>query len=274
MKEQSSNDEQIVLHNILPPEEPEQPEEGFVPYSAEVEKDSYQRSKKKGIVLVILLILIIAFFVFGYVSKNQNFYQRTLRNLQFNYLQGEYADDTMDDDAGDLAKAISARAKGKRIDIQANAYVFDENGILFPTLSVYHYTDTSTKRILEARSGTSDSFLTKSSTIRSDGSITEKKKNNAWNQTYEVSIPNLTEICFGTESHDNFQFKCAAGFSANVNNQNYYCEIWLMENNSTDTTTYTTLYRYYSGERLAGVRVLKDTSTVMEVYDITDYSFN
>ena len=44
-----------------------------------------------------------------------------------------------------------------------------------------------------------------------------------------------------------------------------------MEDSTGSQTVYTTLYRYYSGNRLAGVRILFDYDRIMEVYDIKSY---
>ena len=57
----------------------------------------------------------------------------------------------------------------------------------------------------------------------------------------------------------------------NVDGKNYTCELWLMEDNSGSKTVYTTIYRYYDGSRLAGVRLLFDYDDLMEVYDIKNY---
>ena len=88
------------------------------------------------------------------------------------------------------------------------------------------------------------------------------------------SCGSASRSCFAVENTPNVAYSCYDSYQSVVNGKAYTCEIWLMCKYDSTGEQYNTLYRYYDGGRLAGVRILLGTDELMEVLDIRDYSFS
>ena len=277
MKQDNSplrDEEKIILPTLETPDQPELPEEGFVPYCADAESDGDRRQKRKIRILLVLIILIVCIFVFSIVSTKCNFYQKTVKSLRFDYTAGETTDETPDDDPGRCARAISAQIQEKTVTVHTYTYLFDDQGNLSNNISAYDYEKSASGTNMDIRIGSAKSLVTKKRSLRTGASGIEEQKGKTWEVSPDSRIPNLAEWFFATQSHDKIRFECAGAYETIVGKTNYLCEVWLMEDDSKAEPEYTTLYRYYDGSRLAGVRMLKSSEDVMYVFDITDYSFS
>lgn len=269
-----AENEAVQLHTILPPDEPEQPEEGFVPYCAEATQIGGGRTRIKTVILIILSALFILMLVFILAARHNNFFRKTVNSLSFDYRNGEAADEISSDDPGQYSRRLSEQMNGNQFTADANVYTFDEKGGMFAEISNYNYTKNSAEQILQVRSGTEKSVFTDCLTLRSNGSLTERKKGSNWVQTTDEYIPPLCDYFFETQSHGNILLNCHDAFDTIIGSTNYHCEIWLMQEGTDSNAVYFTLYRYFDGSKLAGVRVLASTDTLMDVYDIQSYSFS
>ena len=256
-----------------PPAEPEQPEPGFVPYCAEAANVKQKRSIKV-ILLVILLILVIIGFCFMLISRKYNFYTETLSSLKFDYRSGEAS--PVQDETGDghLAENLAGQCKNKQLNIKAVEYTFDENRNISKTVTRYDYSYNVNEIVSQAKTGTENWFLTQKQGYRySKANGLETGSGDKWEHADEGYIPALYTYCFQTESNAVESFRWHDTYETELDGSKYTCEIWLLCDNSSGAPNYLTLYRYYSGERLAGVRVLSKTDPIMNVYDIQEYSF-
>ena len=271
MAEDKNDTQQLTV--LLPPDEPEKPEEGFVPYAAEALEAAGKKQKRKVVLLLVLLFLAVAGFVFTFLAKTQNFYQRTLMSLKFNYLEGEIEGDVDEFSEGDLSAALSDQCRGRQIQAEAVLYTFNEEGALLNSLSTYSYSYTPQEQLLNTCSGASGWFSKKKSQMRLTAEngfeIMEK---GAWKQQQEGSMTLLYDFFFETKSDENKQFQFRQSQKAVIEKKPYTLEVWTLCDKSTGKSIYYTLYRYFSGMTLAGVRVLSSEDKLMDVYDIQSYT--
>lgn len=251
---------------ILPPEETEQPEDGFVPYCGSEDAGSRKNPRLFLLIPGILLALAVIFIVVVLVGRNFNFYQKTLQGLKFDYRSGEIVSEGVLPEKGVAAESVAAQIGRKQVTADVAFYLLHEDASVADAVSVYHYVHNVNEDIVSAVSGT------KGWIFSSKTEIHLPLKNGNPPVTEEYRRPLLSELFFGTESHDAYMFSCYDAFYAVVGGQNYVCEIWLMEDDTVETPSYYTLYRYYQDGKLAGVRVLSDADTEMEVYDIQSYT--
>lgn len=257
-----------------PPAEPEQPEAGFVPYCAEAADEKPKRNWKL-VLLIILLILVIIGFCFTLFSRKLNFYSRTLSALNFDYRNGESS--AVQDETGDghYAGNLSQQCKNHQVDLKAVEYTFDESRNISKTLTRYDYSYNVNEVVSEAKIGTANWFLTQKQGYRySKANGLETGNGDKWEPASEGYIPALFTYCFATESNAVESFRWRDTYQTEVNGIQYNCEIWLLCDTGSGSPVYLTLYRYYNGERLAGVRVLSNTDDFMTVYDIQEYTIS
>lgn len=232
---------------------------------------------KKRLVIILVIVLCLLLLVMGYsvAAKHFTLYARTMQQLRFDYRLGEITDAPLDDTTSTMADDIKAQldAASKGIRMQATAMLFNENGTYTPTLTLYDYyhgfdaaaTDTITMQTcVEYWFPTETTHLMQTANeacmVKSDGK---------WVETDELHIPDLYAYCFAASENSNIEHY--ASYYSEVGNVRYLCEIWLMEEESSEGTVYNTIYRYYNGGKLRAVRLLPSYSTDMLVFDITDY---
>ena len=136
----------------------------------------------------------------------------------------------------------------------------------------YVYSHNSSEDTLDIQVGSENALFKKSYSYRRNSSGYQIKTGGEWKSDSEAYIPKLNEYFFGTENHGGMLFECQEASMVSVNGKDYTCELWLMEDNSGSKTVYTTIYRYFNGSRLAGVRILFDFDKLMEVYDVKSYT--
>ena len=257
---------------LPPPPEDEKPEEGFVPYcGSEEAKLDMPKSNKKIIILIILIAAAVILTGISIISRKYNFYQSALSALQFDYRQGEVIYDESIDHPGSLAKALSEQIGNRPVHVDTTMYLFDLKQTLQNIMTEYAYSHSADESILEVRTGSEKSLFMKHFTYRASSMGYQKKSGSSWKDDPDAYVPKLNEYFFGTQDHAGIRYGCEQSSEVNVNGKNYTCELWLMEDNSGSKTVYTTIYRYYDGSRLAGVRLLFDYDELMEVYDIKNY---
>lgn len=260
---------------LISPDSPadESPEEGFIPYCGSEDAKAAERDPKIKIrILVILVAVLILVFVVSLAAKKNNYYHSVLNNLRFDYREGEATFDTVIDSPGSKARALSEQIAGQQIRVNTAMYLFDEQQKLQNIMTEYDYTHNATEDILDVRTGSENALFTKSFAYRRGSTGYQKRSGGVWEDDAEAYVPKLNEYFFGTESHAGMNFACQDSFFVEIGGKNYTCELWLMEDNSGSQTVYTTIYRYYNGSTLEGVRLLFDFDTLMEVYDIKNYT--
>lgn len=261
-----------VYEPILPPPEEEKPEEGFVPYCGSEEAESAERNPNRKLILLLVLIAVFAAVILiSIVARKNNYYHAVLQNLRFDYQEGEAVFDENPESDGSLARALSEEIGNKNLRIDAAMYMFDEKQNLQNIMTEYTYTHNNAEDVLEVKTGSENALFMKSFTYRRDGVGYQKKSGSTWKADPDAYVPKLNEYFFGTENHNGMFFACQQSSKVSVSGRDYTCELWLMEDNSGSQTVYTTIYRYYDGSRLAGVRILFDFDTIMEVYDVKNY---
>ena len=273
MAEEKNDKQQLTI--LLPPDEPEKPEPGFIPYAAEAMEAADKKQKRKIVLLVILLVLAIAGFVFAFLAKTQNFYQRTLSSLKFNYLDGEIEGEVDEFSEGELSVALSDQCRGKQVQAEAVLYTFNEEAALLNSLSTYSYSYTPQEQQLNICSGASGWFSKKKSQMRLTAENGfEMKEKGSWTPQQEGSMPLLYDFFFETKSDENKQFQFRGAEKTFIESKPYTLEVWTLCDKSTGKNVYYTLYRYFAGMSLAGVRVLSSEDKLMDVYDVQSYSIS
>lgn len=265
-------EEQVQLHKILPPEKPEVPEEGFVPYCAAADADT--RTKRKTVILIVLAAVLLLLTLGVFLARRMNFYRKTLNALTFDYRTGEAVNENSANDLGAIAKKISAQMEGKKVHASAVTYSFNVDGGMYTDIASYDYTRNGAESLLDVRTASEKSLFSKKLSLRSTGSAIDRKKGSKWVTAEGEYIPDLYDYFFATEDHGDITLECCDAYETDINSKIYNCEIWLMQQGAAVDANFTTLYRYYDGETLAGVRILYSTDTVMDVYDVKSYEFN
>ncbi len=260
---------------ILEPSDPdEQPEEGFIPYcgseeAAQTEKRLFSVRHIPFFIAGVLALLVLL----NLIGRPFNFYHNMLDGLRFDYTEGEIMDEEPMQKHSSISRSIAETIGNKPVHINACLYVMDEKFQVDSIISEYDYQHETGMDTLISRSGSSGSFFTKTVTYRRDGSGTKKKSGSDWKADPNAFVPNLYEFFFGTEDHGAYEFSLYEIHGADVKGMRYTCEIWLMSQTVGSEMLYYTLYRYFDGNQLAGVRVLCDIDTTIEIYDVKSYSF-
>ncbi|GEM_PF-7119672 len=235
--------------------EPEEPEEGFVPYCGSDEQKAEQKASRKSKIkmwiFVILLILVIAGFILIFIGRRYNLYSETINSLKFDYRTGEA--DVPDESLtkGSCAKVLRDQIGDKSVSVDAAMYLFDDQTQLSDTVSVYSYVHTKNSNSAVVKTGSLNWFMTKKQSLES---------------------PLLFELLFDTVNYDMLKASCYDTYRAEVSGRQYICEVWLICDLTGDEPVYYTVYRYYDEGRLAGVRVLSDQDEMMQVFDIRSYT--
>lgn len=228
--------------------------------------------RKKKLLLTILVILgtfLVLLFGFILVSRYASLYARTVRNLGFDYRQGEQSSDSLLSNDTSVAVEIASQLQGESVSIDAVTMLFDENGGYTPTLTLYDYHRNDAESTLMMKTCAAFWLPVESTELKQTGDVCYTKSGGDWVQDDSLQIPDLYAYCFSVDEDDGFSLY--QRYSSTVDDDVYLCELWLMEDRSGDETIYNTLYRYYDGDTLCGVRLLPSYSTDMLVFDIREY---
>ena len=271
--------EQLTGHFILPepptpPETPVQPEEGFVPYCGE-QAGKQSRSFVKFTVLLILGLLVAAGVIVIIFGRTFNFYQTVIGSLSFDYRDGEMAGDPIEDEYESYAALLADQCRGKQLNATIVHYQFDDQRNLDSVVTKYEYAYNVNEVRADIKRGTAKWYGAKEQTVRrTNVNGYEILKGNEWQSTPDAYIPPLYTYLFEVGETESRKFDWYASLDSVVNGKLYTCEIWLLTDNSGSETVYLTLYRYYQGDRLCGVRVLNNIDTSTQVYDVQSYTIS
>ena len=251
--------------------EPEITEENFVPdFNLEYEQNKW---KRKRILLLCLLgaaVLLGLFIIFG---RRNCLYNRMMRNLEFDYRNGEEIDNTQTALTGWAERAADAVA-GKNLTLQANMYCFNSSGALSLSASKYSYERTADGTAdLHIQTGGANSIRTEKSSYHTDANGKAEQVSGSLSQNADLYAAELLyDFCFAVEDTDRIKIERRNAYETFVGERRYTCEVWVMSATVNKTLKYFTLYRYYSGSELNALRMLDTTSDLMFVYDITEYT--
>lgn len=252
------------------PKEPEITEENFVPdFNQEYDQ---KRAKRRRIILICLACVAVVLGVVVVIGRGNSLYSRIMRRLEFDYRDGEEIDMTTLALTGS-AERLAEKVSGKHVTLTANVYCFNSEGGLALTASQYTYDRSSSGEAdLQVVTGTANSLKSVHSSCHAerDGSVSKKDGDPAQNEITAAGA--LFDFCFAAESHDQVTVQLRDYYETNVGDGRYTCEVWTMSAPADGTTKYFTLYRYYSGGSLKGLRLLDASGDLMYVYDITKYT--
>ena len=261
-------------NRIIKPELPPPDLEAEANFKLEPIPDDEGRQKRKIRLFLILLIAAAMIGALLIINNTLNFYDVHMRRMQFDYREGELVSGQSPAEPGKKATEIAGEINGRQVSVQAEMLLYNSEGEASLTLSAYTYKYTSGSEELSYRTGTKDLLFTKSGTLRRDGTGLQKKSGSSWEHTDDGNIMNLYGYCFAAADFGKNTVSPHESYYTEVGGKTYLCEIWLMaEELGSGGVRYNTLYRYYDGDRLAAVRVLKSDQELMEVYEIKDYSF-
>ena len=263
-------EEQEKLVKLETPAEPEQPEEGFVPYCAEVAEP-----KKKGgfkrILLIILIVVIVLTGALLLYGRLFNKYRKVINGLDFDYRVGETVVLNESKTGGAIAAGLDTEIGRKQVTVQASMYLItvNEKAEIGDTASELNYTHNVNSDHLEMKTGVRNWPLTDSSTsdLKLENGVPEGGK--------RTEKPLLRDLLFGTQNHGGLSFQHYDSYLSEIGTASYSCEVWLLCDSSSGTPVYYTIYRYYKGgTTLAAVRILsnQDEENLMEIYDIKNYT--
>ena len=256
-----------------PPEQPEVPEEGFVPYCAEVQETG-SKHDRKTVFLFVLLLLVIAGIVVIMIGRSHNFYHTVLDKLMFDYREGEQTGQPDEVPDGSDAIALAEQSKNKEVKLFAYLYEFDEDRKQGQTITRYSYNYSAVEEFSAVKIGTSRWFGTGEKHYRKKyNQPYEAAKGSKWEATDTAYFPPIYAYCFGVNPSNGVTYSLYQSYQTTVKGEKYDCEIWLMCDQNGAEPLYLTLYRYYQGGRLAGVRVLNNVDSQMQIYDVQSYSF-
>lgn len=230
--------------------------EPFVPYVTEAMQSESGKKKKRLLILVIVLIVLNVIIVtVTAIGRRHNFYERTMKSLSFDYRSGESVDDAVSLPHGDLARHIAEEIGSHKLTAHAVNYLIDGTGALDDTVISYDYTHSPDGDSLKAQTGVRGWIVKRNSEVSAEPG----------------KVLSVYDFCFSVDSRPGVKFECIDGYETAVGRNIFDCELWLMEDSTDSRTMYYTLYRYYSGGRLAGVRVLTQLNNNMSVFDVTGY---
>lgn len=229
-----------------------------------------RRSAKIRLLLIVLGILLLLAGLLFY-NAQFNFYDRTMRHLGFDYRNGESIGASLGTDTS-VAIPIANRVQNSTLSLHAVHYVLIDAATTDRTVTVLDYTHAADHNAIALRSGVEDWIFTKSESIRETSDGCEVKSGFHWEQTTELQVPDYATLFFAAADTAHHKVKLYDCYPACVNEKQYTCEIWLIEQKDVEQPVYFTVYRYYSGDILAAVRILNSNASTMSVFDITDYT--
>lgn len=231
------------------------------------------QAKQSGKLRLLLVLALIAALLGGLLVYNNHFafYERTLRNLNFDYQNGETTSKSFPTKS-QYAQNIAKNLYGKTISLHTVMYAFDSAQTLQRTLTVYDYSVSPDSAEMTAKTGTTKWLFTDTQKMRMHGSTVEEHKNGHWEEVEANQFPYFDLFFFATENTDQYSASLYDSYPTTVGSTLYHCEVWLIELYQGNSPIYYTLYRYYLNDKLTAVRMLNDRSDLMYVYDIQDYT--
>ncbi|MBQ3941144.1 MAG: hypothetical protein II723_08525, partial [Oscillospiraceae bacterium] len=217
------------------------------------------------IVLIVIAVLAAAFMI---CNRQFNYFDRTLKTLQFDYRDGETIDEETEVPLAEKSLALARSMEGQEVSLNAVKLCFSFSGMLSETVSVQDYRSDGTTETLDAATGTAGLMFPVRRHYRRTGDVTELRDGSKWVPAASDALPRLADLCFGAVSHDGISLSCLDSYRTVIGTSAYICELWLMDCTQGDTVTHYTVYRYFSGDTLCAVRVLSGDSDTMDVYDL------
>lgn len=239
--------------------------------TAAVDKEERKRAVKRILLILLIVTAVLAtlFLIFG---KNFNFYRRGMRNLEFDYRDGEGVQREDTQNGGEYSLALAGRYATGKVRIEAYSYGIDtESGETLDYLSEFDYLGTASEETLTEKSCSSDMYLSSESKFRKDAETGEvgQKRGGKYETSADLYFPGLRDFCVSASSRGRSKLSFHESYDTTVGANSYTCEVWLLEDD-TGAPVYYTLYRYFSAGELCAVRVLRSDSTLMEIYDIRE----
>jgi len=269
------SEKSILPPKLKSPDKPEQPEEGFVPYVSEVAEQQDTGKKRKIFLMLSLILLAVVILIAALllILPRFNRYHKVMKNLSFDYrdeIPGEQDLETTGQRSIDIAKELTDQP----VRVKAACYLLNSEDKSDGTVAEYEYLSSLGLTQLKTVTSAKKSLKSKTKEVRTRGKGYELYDGSDWKPAEKEFIPDLRDYFFGITSHDNVTIGCYDTYQTTVNGKSYVCEVWLIDEDFPNKTVYSTLYRYYDGNRLAGVIVLHDTDDLKEVYDISSYEIN
>ncbi|MBQ8921283.1 MAG: hypothetical protein IJ060_03860 [Oscillospiraceae bacterium] len=268
--------EKNTLQKLESPAEPEKPEEGFVPYAAEAAAEEKSGRKHKKLILIPLILLSVIALAAGVLLLLTRFnrYHSVMKNLKFDYRAEEIPGGREGVEQGARSIALADRIGSQPVRVKAAVYLLDDNGKTDQTVLEYNYLSSMGLTQLKTVSSAASSIRSQTTELRTKGEGYETLEDGEWKPAEKGYIPPLYDYFFEVRSHNNITIGCYDTYETQVGGKDYICEIWLIDEQIGDTVQYDTVYRYYDGESLAGVIVLRDSDNWKEVFDIQSYEIN
>lgn len=265
-----------TLPKLESPAEPEQPEEGFVPYAAEAAAEKKNGKKRKLRLLIPLILLGIIAAVTGTLLLMMKFnrYHSVMNNLKFDYRTEETPGSRDGIEPGARSIALAAQIGSQPVRVKTAAYLLDDSGKTDNTVLEYTYLSSMGLTQLKTVSTAASSIRSKTTEIRSKSSGIETLEDGHWKDAEKGYIPPLFDYFFEVHSHDNMTIGCYDTYATTVGSKAYICEVWLIDERIGNSVQYDTVYRYYDGDTLAGVIILRDSDEWKEVFDIQSVEIN
>lgn len=244
----------------------------FVPYVTEALEESGKKKRPLWMIvsICVLAVVVLIYIILAAVKKN-NFYQKTVAALEFDYRYGESVMGESADGLkkGEKAKEIYAQMENHGVSVHAVQYFLRDDRSMEADIAEYQFTHNGEGDTAEIEIGTVDGIASRKQTVRktSSGGM-QIQKGGTWENASDISLPFLYEYCFAVSPSGSMSIQYKETFETFVSGKNMVCEIWLMNIGS----AYYTVYRYYNGSTLEAVRVLSKADDLMCIYDIRDYS--
>lgn len=226
------------------------------------------KQKRRVVLLISLIAVTVLAAAFMICNRQFNYFDRTLKTLQFDYREGETVDEETEVPLAEKSLALARRTEGQPVSLNAVKLCFSYSGTLSETVSVQDYRSDGTTETLDASTGTSGLMFPVKRHYRRTGDVTEMQDGSKWVPAASDALPRLADLCFGAVSHDGITLACLDSYRTVIGTTAYICELWLVDCTQGDTVSHYTVYRYFSGDTLCGVRVLAGDSDTMDVYDI------
>ena len=265
-----------TLPQLASPAEPEQPEEGFVPYAAEAAAAEKSGIKRRLRLLIPLILLGLTAVVTGTLLLLMKFnrYHTVMKNLKFDYRTEETPGSRDGIEPGALSVAAASQIGTQPVRVKTAAYLLDDNGKTDNTVLEYTYLSSMGLTQLKTVSSAVSSIRSKTTEIRTKSSGIETLEDGHWKASEKGYIPPLFDYFFEVHSHDNMTIGCYDTYATTVGSKEYVCEVWLIDERIGESVQYDTVYRYFDGDTLAGVIILRDSDEWKEVFDIQSVEIN
>ena len=218
----------------------------FVPFAVLAKR---KRRIRLLIVLTVLAVLMTGFLI---INAQCNLYDRTMRNLDFDYRSGETINEETITDTGDRAATLAAQLDGKSIRCEAACYTFTTDGFLLNGVECVDMQSANGSSSYTVRTGVQDWLFTHT-------------------EQYTEMQPDLQLCFFAVADTQDTTAMLYSAYQTVVGSDHLTCEVWLCSEIAAQT--YYTCYRYYDSTQLVGVRILCNNDDLIRVYDIQSITY-